>query len=67
MDCKNDDQEEDAGEVDDEDDGLQSKSSESSEDTFTVTHKQKYWGSHENYNKKDLLKLLNSVKDTIPK
>ena len=64
-DHKNDDEDKDADEVDDEVDGVQSKSSESSEDTITVTCKQKYCGSHENYSKKDLVKLLNHTKDTV--
>ena len=61
MDRENDD--EDADEVNDEDDGEQSESSESSEDTVTVTRRRKYQGSHENYSKKVLFKLLNSAKD----
>jgi len=55
MDRENDDE--------DADDGEQSDSSESSEDTVTVTRRRKYQGSHENYSKKVLFKLLNSAKD----
>ena len=65
-DQENDDEDEDADEVDDEVDGEQSESSESSEDTITFTRKRKYQGSHDNYSKKDLLKILkNHTKDTV--